>query len=140
MLAVSTNLSPHTGLVILLEPGRVGQRQLREHSLALHEVPRSSGDMQGHCINCDKVEILQLPDVVVPRYHSLHWIPHHIDIDWHVQIKPANKISNMYCAIVLNKNEKLFSHACPCVSSTKLIVFHAVNLGDAHSLCVLSCT
>ena len=49
MLAVSTNLSPHTGLVILLEPGRVGQRQLREHSLALHEVPRSSGDMQGHC-------------------------------------------------------------------------------------------
>ena len=96
--------------------------------------------MQGHCINCDKVEIPQLPDVVVPRYHSLHWIPHHIDIDWHVQIKPANKISNMYCAIVLNNNEKLFSHACLCVSTTKLIVFHAVNLGDAHSLCVLSCT
>ena len=91
MLAVSTDLSPHTRLVILLEPGRVGQRQLRKHSLALHEVPRSSGEIQGHCINCDKVEILQLPDVVVPRYHSLHWISHHIDIDWHVQIKPAHK-------------------------------------------------
>ena len=63
-------IGSHTGLVVLLQPLRIGKRQLREHSLSLHEVPGSS-------------------DIVVPGDHPLHGVPHHVHVDWHLEIKPA---------------------------------------------------
>lgn len=29
-----------------------------------------------------------IPDVVIPRDHSLNRVTDHVDIDWHVQVEP----------------------------------------------------
>ena len=65
--------SPDTSVEIFLQPVWVWERQIGECSLPLYKVPRS-------------------PDVVVPGDDSLHWVPHHVDVYWHVKIKPREEI------------------------------------------------
>ena len=80
-------ISANTGVIILGMPGcsdvtiilchlfkpvRVRQWQVRESSLPLHKVPGS-------------------PDIIIPRYHPLYRVTHHVHIYWHGKVKPANK-------------------------------------------------
>ena len=55
----------------LLEPVSVRQWQVRESSLPLYEVPGS-------------------PHIIIPRYHPLHRVTHHVHIYRHVKIEPEN--------------------------------------------------
>ena len=65
--------SPHAGVEIFLQPVGVWERQIWECSLPLYKVPRG-------------------PDVVVPGDDSLHRVPHHVHVYWHVQIKSIVKV------------------------------------------------
>ena len=62
----------------LFQPVWVWERQVGECSLSLYKVPRS-------------------PDVVVPGDDSLHWVPHHVDVYWHVKIKPEEFYILLVC-------------------------------------------